>query len=229
VSPQNKGTVASLMRQHYERILYPYDVFLSGATTGSEFGLFEKRVTHDDVKSGTNNSIKAEKDQNESSDVTKESEKSQSRNESEVKAESGEAKPETRQLRTSPRRLAQKSQARNSNIEPQLLKCEKVEITCDTSNISSIGTEQQEKQECSKQSEERSEPIQLRPSPRRLARRMQAQQRRTTFPRVDKELQRLQVYGAGPKMPGFSTDEPSSKSQEKSNKENSSKVYFIII
>jgi histone demethylase JARID1 len=31
-SRQNKGPVASLLRQHYERILFPYDVFLSGAT-----------------------------------------------------------------------------------------------------------------------------------------------------------------------------------------------------
>ena len=32
------------------------------------------------------------------------------------------------------------------------------------------------------------------------------------------------MYGAGPKMPGFSTDGHLNKSQEKSNKENSNKV-----
>lgn len=32
----NRGTIASLLRQHYERILYPYDVFQSGATIGPD-------------------------------------------------------------------------------------------------------------------------------------------------------------------------------------------------
>lgn len=36
MTPQNKGTVSSLLRQHYERILYPFDVFLSGATIGGD-------------------------------------------------------------------------------------------------------------------------------------------------------------------------------------------------
>lgn len=34
VSRQNKGPIASLLRQHYERLLFPYDVFMSGATIG---------------------------------------------------------------------------------------------------------------------------------------------------------------------------------------------------
>ncbi|XP_074605334.1 lysine-specific demethylase 5-like isoform X2 [Brevipalpus obovatus] len=82
--------------------------------------------------------------------------------------------------------------------------------------------------------EEESDSIQLRPSPRRQTRRMQSRtRRRTSFLRVDKvcaksytesysilysELQRLQVYGAGPKMPGFSTD---SESKVKSPDKNS--------
>ena len=32
ISKQSKGPVASLLRQHYERLLFPYDIFLSGAT-----------------------------------------------------------------------------------------------------------------------------------------------------------------------------------------------------
>ncbi|XP_054168753.1 lysine-specific demethylase 5C-like isoform X2 [Oppia nitens] len=32
----SKGTIASLLRQHYERILFPYDVFQSGATIGPD-------------------------------------------------------------------------------------------------------------------------------------------------------------------------------------------------
>jgi hypothetical protein len=36
----NKGTIASLLRQHYERILFPYDVFQSGATIGPDIVRF---------------------------------------------------------------------------------------------------------------------------------------------------------------------------------------------
>ncbi|CAG2178010.1 unnamed protein product, partial [Oppiella nova] len=39
----NRGTIASLLRQHYERILFPYDVFQSGATIGPDID--EKSVT----------------------------------------------------------------------------------------------------------------------------------------------------------------------------------------
>lgn len=31
-TPQNKGTIASLLRHHYEKILYPYDLFVNGVT-----------------------------------------------------------------------------------------------------------------------------------------------------------------------------------------------------
>ena len=168
------------MRQHYERILYPYDVFLSGATIGSEFGLFEKKTLIEENKSESNTVIKAEKNQNSVNDLSREEE---SKSEV-VKVENEEPKPETRQLRVSPRRLAQKSQARSINSEPKFLKFEKVEISSEPTNCSQNSEEQN--QETSKQTNDRTDSIQLRPSPRRLARRMQAQQRRTTFPRVDK-------------------------------------------
>lgn len=59
------------------------------------------------------------------------------------------------------------------------------------------------------------EPKQLRPSPRRIARRQVSQsqhrfqpiRRPTRMPIQNKELKKLQVYGAGPKMPGFSSSE----------------------
>lgn len=31
-TPQNKGTIASLLRHHYEKILFPFDLFTNGAT-----------------------------------------------------------------------------------------------------------------------------------------------------------------------------------------------------
>lgn len=36
ISRHTKGPVASVLRQHYERLLFPYDVLMSGATIGSD-------------------------------------------------------------------------------------------------------------------------------------------------------------------------------------------------
>lgn len=36
ISRQTKGPVASVLRQHYERLLFPYDVLMSGATIGAD-------------------------------------------------------------------------------------------------------------------------------------------------------------------------------------------------
>ncbi|KAI1287401.1 Lysine-specific demethylase lid [Halotydeus destructor] len=137
-SAQNKGPVASLLRQHYERILFPYDVFLSGATIGPDFDDLLNSESKD--SSSSENSIKAEPT-NGTDDQSKKMDKRERESDSE-----------------------------DSQIEPKM----------------------------------------LRPSPRRLARKNQASQNKfITLPsslagQNNKELKKLQVYGAGPKMPGFS-------------------------
>ncbi|RWS28423.1 lysine-specific demethylase lid-like protein [Leptotrombidium deliense] len=130
ISTHNKGTIASLLRQHYERILYPYDVFLSGATIGPDL---------DDIKS-----------------------------------ESGSEKAET------------KHHSSNEEI----------------SETDSIKTEPS----CHSEKEgEEMEGRQLRHFPRKFARRMQCEQSQPKVNFQSKELKKLQVYGAGPKMPGISS------------------------
>ena len=46
----NKSTTGSLLKQHYERILYPYDIFASGATTGMEIGIESKFDSNNNYK-----------------------------------------------------------------------------------------------------------------------------------------------------------------------------------
>ena len=132
---QNKGPIASLLRQHYERVLFPYDVFLSGAT-----------IAPDDVNGST----------------TKENECSST---------------------------------------------DSVENDPTPSN----GHDQENKPVETK-SNEKTEGRSLRPSPRRVSRRMQSQQQSqsriamvqpVSLNTKNKELKKLQVFGAGPKMPGF--------------------------
>lgn len=46
INNNNRGTVASLLRHHYEKILYPHDIFQSGATIGAQDETKTKR--HED-------------------------------------------------------------------------------------------------------------------------------------------------------------------------------------
>lgn len=166
-SAQNKGPVASLLRQHYERILFPYDVFLSGATIGP-----------DTTTPGH--------DENSTSSDTKESD------------QDGEVKVEVK--------------VEKSDDEATPCKRDKLDLD-DNSN--------------SKSPTPGIEPKSLRPSPRRLARRMQPGQRFATMsgsPAANKELKKLQVYGAGPKMPGFvsSSSDNDNPSKASSNVDSSS-------
>lgn len=151
---QNKGPIASLLRQHYERVLFPYDVFLSGAT-----------IAPDD--SGA--SLKEGSTNNETSMTCSSTESSES------------------------------------------------------SSASSNGQHQYQDMKLVESSENEKTERSLRPSPRRVSRRMQSQQQQSqkaaisaavqlasvTNVKNSKELKKLQVFGAGPKMPGFS---PSSSS-----------------
>lgn len=128
---QNKGPIASLLRQHYERVLFPYDVFLSGAT-----------IAPDDVNGSTK------------------------------ECSSGDS----------------------------------IELVSSPSN----GHDQENKPV--EKSNEKVEGRSLRPSPRRVSRRMQSQQQSQSRMAIvqpvslntkNKELKKLQVFGAGPKMPGY--------------------------
>jgi histone demethylase JARID1 len=63
----NKGTIASLLRQHYERILFPYDVFQSGATIGPDIDEKSVPLSSDgedteDSKEQTNRILKSPND-----------------------------------------------------------------------------------------------------------------------------------------------------------------------
>lgn len=129
---QNKGPIASLLRQHYERVLFPYDVFLSGAT-----------IAPDDMNG---------------------------------------------------------SSAKECSIS------DSVENDSPPSN----GHDQENKPV--EKSNEKAEGRSLRPSPRRVSRRMQSQQQSQSRMAIvqpvslntkNKELKKLQVFGAGPKMPGY--------------------------
>ena len=125
-SRQNKGPVASLLRQHYERILFPYDVFLSGATIVE--------------------------------DVTSSASCSPTPTDGGVKrncpdAENSSEDSDKKQLRSSPRRMTRRSVSSSVSSSPN------------GSNL------------CN-----------------------------------NKELRKLKVHGAGPKMPGVSLDSSSSLS-----------------
>ncbi|XP_053210846.1 lysine-specific demethylase 5D-like isoform X3 [Panonychus citri] len=292
LNPNNKGTISSLLRQHYERILYPFDVFLSGATIGGDLKIPGVKVTHDikpNVDNSNNNNNNNNGTLNEGTPITVEFEKPKIKTEP-VNLESNDGdclkstfildkegsshgisnseescmssfkgpsplpppstptsvpsgpiinknlkvEKESKQLRTSPRRVGRPI---TYNLNVDLSRQARLNGRPDgapNSRISDFNEDETTDCEESKDEEEeedKHEPIQLRPSPRRLAHRMQTQQgqrRRTSYPRVDKglfscpfsELQRLQVYGAGPKMPGFSSQDSSkTKTQDKNGKE----------
>ncbi|RWS11452.1 lysine-specific demethylase lid-like protein [Dinothrombium tinctorium] len=144
-------TIASLLRQHYERILYPYDVFLSGATIGPDVD-----ESNNESKSDLNNDKSA------------------------AFAEETDAKK-------------LKSEDNGGDA------CKKENGATDQDNGNVY------------------EGRRLRNFPRAFTRRMQCEQNSSYNSKVNfqsKELKKLQVYGAGPKMPGFSssTDEDSEDS-----------------
>jgi len=58
-TPQNKGTIASLLRHHYEKILFPYDLFVNGATY-SESGVEELKEKLNQESNGQDSEIKIE-------------------------------------------------------------------------------------------------------------------------------------------------------------------------
>ncbi|XP_015794969.1 lysine-specific demethylase 5D isoform X2 [Tetranychus urticae] len=288
LNPQNKGTISSLLRQHYERILYPFDVFLSGATIGGDLKIPGVKVAHDispivetngklyeptpipiikessekpEIKQEIVNfessngdcsksSFTSDKDASSLGNRTEEpcmttlkgpstlsptststltSTTPVTANKTNIKTE----KTEARQLRTSPRRVGRPI---TYNVNVDLSRQIRLDRTISAPSSQTSDFNEDETTDCEEskdedEEEEPSEPIQLRPSPRRLAHKMQAhpgQRRRTSYPRVDKglfscpftELQRLQVYGAGPKMPGFSSEDSSKiKPQEKNEKQ----------
>lgn len=145
---QNKGPIASLLRQHYERVLFPYDVFLSGAT-----------IAPDDNGTSSKEGCTSESTNNETS------------------------------------------------------------VTCsstESSPVPSNGQQQYQDKPGVESGENEKTERSLRPSPRRVSRRMQSQQQSqkvaisaavqlasVTNVKNSKELKKLQVFGAGPKMPGF--------------------------
>ena len=150
---QNKGPIASLLRQHYERVLFPYDVFLSGAT-----------IAPDDNGTSSKEGCTDESTNNETS-----------------------------------------------------MTCSSTESTV-SSDVPSNGHQQyQDIKPVVESSENEKTERSLRPSPRRVSRRMQSQQQQSqkvaisaavqlasvTNAKNSKELKKLQVFGAGPKMPGF--------------------------
>lgn len=154
---QNKGPIASLLRQHYERVLFPYDVFLSGAT-----------IAPDDNGASLKEGCTSESTNNETCSST-----------------------ESSPVPSNGQQQHQDKPVERSNGQQQ-------------HQDKAVESGENEKTERS-----------LRPSPRRVSRRMQSQQSQkmaisaavqlasVTNAKNSKELKKLQVFGAGPKMPGF--------------------------
>lgn len=169
-SRHNKGPYASLLRQHYERLLFPYDVFLSGATIAPPDDPSSPPSPHPDVHSTAVKSEDQDLGSNDSplklttattpAEVTVVPDKQSLVRKAEADSESENSQPEKKQLRSSPRRLCRRSVAPSSTVSPTSRRSSSLLLS--KSALSAIAN--------------------LRSS---------------------KELRKLQVFGAGPKMPGI--------------------------
>lgn len=168
---KSRGPIASLLRQHYERILFPYDVFLSGATIGPEEDLAAKVIGSSNnstvVSSGDENSCDSKDTPclEESSQATEDSASQYESDPSETKGsvrkvdEESEDEPKAKQLRQSPRRMGR----RMGGVPSSSSAC------------------------------------QTRRSP---GMRYSSSNTSSSITPSNRELKKLQVHGAGPKMPG---------------------------
>ena len=145
-TPQNKGTIASLLRHHYEKLLFPYDLFANGATYDEN--------SLEELKDSLNGSCRDNGDEpNGQADNRSEEVK--------IKSESNELEQQAANGESSDTKMEVDSEER-----------------CDN-----------------------------KPAARRTSsRRLQGQSLCNVKVQNNKELARLQVYGPGPKMPGFSSD-----------------------
>jgi hypothetical protein len=107
----NKGTLASLIRHHYEKILYPFDMFVQGVLANSSSGVFDESIS--ECTSETDQPV----DKKLKLDIVDD-------HESESKTV-GELRNESKPLRVSPRRLSrrlnncQENNLNSSNKEQQ--------------------------------------------------------------------------------------------------------------
>lgn len=197
VTRQNKGPIASLLRQHYERLLFPYDVFMSGATIGpiDEDLLYcttgrARCDTDTNTKSSnppspdTSTSVLDNMDMNESS----------SSNSNECVIVNCTARQTT---------LPNDSLPDNSSIDKS------------NGTVSDCNDDQHCDMNNSKVSRKATDEADGQPEKKQLrrSRRMMGMQNRpltrNNLPNIpiggigsSKELKKLQVHGAGPKMPG---------------------------
>lgn len=197
VSRQNKGPIASLLRQHYERLLFPYDVFMSGATIGpidEDLLYFPSGKAKCDTDSNNYTSKSSNPASPWLSDSTGAVEAC-GMSESSNSNESDSAK-------TASKTLPSDSLPENSPV--------------DKSNTTSGSNDDDhcdsgDKMNCRKATDEpddQPEKKQLRRS-RRMMGMQNRPLTRTNLPNIpigrigsSKELKKLQVHGAGPKMPG---------------------------
>lgn len=109
----NKGTLASLLRHHYEKILYPFDLFVQGVLASS---------AADNCELNSENNIESEPSSDKRIKLD-----SEANAEVEIKSnETAEIKNESKPLRVSPRRLSRRlngCQENNINSPNKGQKC----------------------------------------------------------------------------------------------------------
>lgn len=169
-TPQNKGTIASLLRHHYEKLLFPYDLFSNGATYDAN-SLEELKDSMNGNCSDSGQTSNGQSSNGQPSNGQSLNGQADSRT-PEIKIESDEHSGAERQS-------ANGESGADQSIDKS---AEKMEVD---------GEERCE-----------SKPVARRTSSRRL----QGQSLCNVKVQNNKELARLQVYGPGPKMPGFSSD-----------------------
>lgn len=168
-TPQNKGTIASLLRHHYEKLLFPYDLFSNGATY-DENSLEElKDSLKDSTKDSMNGNCAADE-------------------------QSANGQPEC---------------SRTDEIKSEI----KIKSEPSCADQPTANGESTDKMEVDGEERCESKPVARRTSSRRL----QGQSLCDIKVQNNKELARLQVYGPGPKMPGFSSDSDEQSPDKHSN------------
>lgn len=203
VSRQNKGPIASLLRQHYERLLFPYDVFMSGATigpidddllyfaTGKSKGDSNTCTPYNESANDCNSNLTGTPDNSSSLGPCNSIDM-------DAECQTSPSTPTTATTKTLP-----------SDSLPESSQCDK------SSSIQCISDGDDSNSNCKVNGRRATDEPEGQPEKKQLrrSRRMMGMQNRpvtrSNLPNIpiggigsSKELKKLQVHGAGPKMPG---------------------------